>query len=812
MMADDALQMRARVIDEFSAPLKKLRSELGLIKPPADMGRLRDQMGGLSQAATRAGEAVRSGIGAAMTGLGLGAISATGAIAGAVAALKGFGQQTAELRHFSAEVGLSVQRLREMQAVGQRFGIDDSAMLGGLKKFSGELFDLRRRTGQAYEELLKSGPGGAQLVEQLMGAKTPEEAIGKVLGFLERLPNAMQRQRLGELLFGSGLFGRLGEGGPGSLSKLFEEIGKTIGKTTDQGVEAARRFEQEFGRLRETLEGIRNEAGEKLLPTINEGLANLRKALTEIDWKSFGDGAGAVLKDIIQAARELAGLFREIGQLLKGDMSPIFGENAYKGAGSRILPTPGVGTPGRAALEGWLEQRRAELEKRRDDYRKSGDKASEIAAQSKLDRIVEELRKLREPAERGATVQQQSFGGTGGGFSGLIHNASLGGMGGGFSVPRAPVFGGGMGSGGGGGSGMSGVSPRRPAPMTAPRGSAGAGGPIASDGTIPPEGRALLDVIASSESGGKDAYRKMYGGGLFSSFADHPRIRHLIRSGPNAGRTSSAAGRYQFLSGTWDRMAKKLGLTDFSPASQDKAAWQLAAEAYRRNTGGDLAAALKSGDPNVIAGVGRALRGEWTSLPGGIEQGQGAGVFLKRFGAALLRQRTAAEDKGAQARTIADRSPWRRHDATELRGSKNRRQSVPRYPVARLPEGDDDNAVRRRNVSGRAAGPRPANGGNGRLAAAVHPTPHGRNARFIFAGGDDLNQCFALPPREHAITKTSSRARHHFWPAYASAVSVALFCCLQAHGHPAERDERCAGVAVVRVFLKPWDALCRNGG
>lgn len=444
-MADDALQMRARVIDEFSAPLKKLRSELGSIKPPADMGRLRDQMGGLSQAATRAGDAVRTGIGAAMTGLGLGAISATGAIAGAVAALKGFGQQTAELRHFSAEVGLSVQRLRELQAVGQRFGIDDSAMLGGLKKFSGELFDLRRRTGQAYEELLKSGPGGAQLVEQLMGAKTPEEAIGKVLGFLERLPNAMQRQRLGELLFGSGLFGRLGEGGPGSLSKLFEEIGKTIGKTTDQGVEAARRFEQEFGRLRETLEGIRNEAGEKLLPTINEGLANLRKALTEIDWKSFGDGAGAVLKDIIQAAKELAGLFREIGQLLKGDMSPIFGENAYKGAGSRILPTPGVGTPGRAALEGWLEQRRAELEKRRDEYRKSGDKASEIAAQSKLDRIVEELRKLRESAERGATVQQQSFGGTGGGFAGLIHNASLGGM--------------------GGGSGMSGVAPRRPGPI-----------------------------------------------------------------------------------------------------------------------------------------------------------------------------------------------------------------------------------------------------------------------------------------------------------------------------------------------------------
>lgn len=648
-MADDALQMRARVIDEFSAPLKKLRSELGSIKPPADMGRLRDQMGGLSQAATRAGDAVRTGIGAAMTGLGLGAISATGAIAGAVAALKGFGQQTAELRHFSAEVGLSVQRLREMQAVGQRFGIDDNAMLGGLKKFSGELFDLKRRTGQAYEELLKSGPGGAQLVEQLMGAKTPEEAIGKVLGFLERLPNAMQRQRLGELLFGSGLFGRLGEGGPGSLSKLFEEIGKTIGKTTDQGVEAARRFEQEFGRLRETLQGIGIEIGEKLLPVMTEKMREFGQELGKVDWKAFGREAETALRGVGELAKYVVDALKAIALLTRNDFSPLIGEDAYKGKllGSPLFAgRPEAGTPGYKARLDYLEAKKAELEKRVDGYRRSGDRPGEIGAQSKLEQIVEELRKLRQSAERGATVQQQSFGGAGGGFAGLIHNASLGG--GGFSVPRAPVFGGGVGSGGGGGFG---VTPRRPGAMSVPRGAPGGGGPIASDGSIPPEGRALLDVIASSESGGKDAYRKMYGGGLFSSFADHPRIRHLIRSGPNAGRTSSAAGRYQFLVGTWDKMAKKLGLTDFSPASQDKAAWQLAAEAYRRNTGGDLAAALKSGDPNVIAGVGRALRGEWTSLPGGIEQGQNSGAFLKRFGAALSRQRTAMEDKGAQGQT-----------------------------------------------------------------------------------------------------------------------------------------------------------------
>jgi muramidase (phage lysozyme) len=36
--------------------------------------------------------------------------------------------------------------------------------------------------------------------------------------------------------------------------------------------------------------------------------------------------------------------------------------------------------------------------------------------------------------------------------------------------------------------------------------------------------------------------------------------------------TSTAAGAFQFLSRTWDECAKALGLTDFSPASQDLAA------------------------------------------------------------------------------------------------------------------------------------------------------------------------------------------------------------------------------------------------
>jgi muramidase (phage lysozyme) len=152
---------------------------------------------------------------------------------------------------------------------------------------------------------------------------------------------------------------------------------------------------------------------------------------------------------------------------------------------------------------------------------------------------------------------------------------------------------------------------------------------------------AILNTIAGTESAGN--YNIMYSPDqknqrFFSSFADHPRSPAVIAAGPNRGRTSDAAGKYQFLSSTWDATVREYNqqnpddpIKDFSPRNQDRAAFFLAAKTYKRNKGRDLAEDLLSTDGNVIAGIGHALRGEWTSLPGGIEQGQNKDRFVTSF-------------------------------------------------------------------------------------------------------------------------------------------------------------------------------------
>lgn len=112
----------------------------------------------------------------------------------------------------------------------------------------------------------------------------------------------------------------------------------------------------------------------------------------------------------------------------------------------------------------------------------------------------------------------------------------------------------------------------------------------------------VLNKIASGEA---TSYNELYGGGRFTDYSQHPNIRLYTPE----GTPTTAAGRYQFTNGTWQEEAQKLGLKDFSPASQDKAAWDLANTTYKQETGRDLTTDAKAGKVDW-----KALGGRWTSL------------------------------------------------------------------------------------------------------------------------------------------------------------------------------------------------------
>jgi muramidase (phage lysozyme) len=121
-----------------------------------------------------------------------------------------------------------------------------------------------------------------------------------------------------------------------------------------------------------------------------------------------------------------------------------------------------------------------------------------------------------------------------------------------------------------------------------------------------PNIRAFLYALRFGEgTAGPNGYRTMFGGELFNSYADHPR-KAITKSLGGKPITSTAAGAYQYLSRTWDEIAKKYNLPDFTPESQDLGAVGLL---IRR---GAVSAILAGRIEEAV----KLTNKEWASLPG----------------------------------------------------------------------------------------------------------------------------------------------------------------------------------------------------
>lgn len=140
-----------------------------------------------------------------------------------------------------------------------------------------------------------------------------------------------------------------------------------------------------------------------------------------------------------------------------------------------------------------------------------------------------------------------------------------------------------------------------------------------ADNTMDRTKQGFLKTLSGPESGGN--YNIKNGGSQFDDYSKFPE-----GIGPKG--TSTASGRYQFVEGTWREQAAKHGYKDFSPATQDKAAWTYAEEVYRAKTGADLHADLEAGK---TAKVAAALKEIWPSLPGGSQSHQNQAQFDENY-------------------------------------------------------------------------------------------------------------------------------------------------------------------------------------
>lgn len=174
--------------------------------------------------------------------------------------------------------------------------------------------------------------------------------------------------------------------------------------------------------------------------------------------------------------------------------------------------------------------------------------------------------------------------------------------------------------------------------------------------------RALMRTISMSESNYPNPYAVIYGGEYAEDLSRHPDHCTKITVGPNTGKCSTAAGRYQFLSTTWREKAQiyhpepyqfiTWERYSFEPQYQDAVmyAWLTDPAAW----GGDLRVLLQQG---YVRDVLAKLSGTWTSLGYGIETNSMSARLPEIYEQFLQEELTAAGASSKTSITQRNREP-----------------------------------------------------------------------------------------------------------------------------------------------------------
>jgi len=424
-MADDTLRIVAKVDDQFTGPLGKLKKELGAVGDEAkkqgsnwkkDWTGVREDMGKF--------HGVLKGFEPILSKIGMGGFGAALSFGGVAIALKNFSGSTRDLNLMAKQIGLTANELRTLSELGGKVGVSADTMKGAINQFAGNMVDLRQRWGQAYGELRNMNLG--KLAEELVNAPNMEAAIERAMEGLKGISDPQKRARVSTLLFGTPDIGVVASSLNGPIREAVKRLQAELGTLDKATLEAAERFEANLNRMHNRWEKLK-------LKTLGPLLEGADKALDQVE-KERAAAPSRLRQDEVR--RQIDVLDESI---------------AHKQANGD-------------------EAGAAETKKKRD------------ALAAEMQRLTDEIRKLREGG--GASLSPTSFGGAGASGGGsLIQKAAWGGGGGSDSMSgmrnRYPTPDYGAGSGplgrGGTGGGTDGSAP------ASPGASLGGGRPTGSD-------------------------------------------------------------------------------------------------------------------------------------------------------------------------------------------------------------------------------------------------------------------------------------------------------------------------------------------
>ncbi len=293
-MANMVTSVVMELVDRVTRPVRRIQRSLSGLSQRAGLDRLASSARRVGQSLGTVVERAR-GLGQRL--LWMGGITA-GAVWGTERLVSGVTDLGNEVKNAAERVGVGTTWLQEWQYVGKQFGVQNDALVDGLKELGlradefvvtagGPAAEAFGRLGINIEDLRKTGGDTAAMFD----------LVRSRLGDLE---NDAARQRVMDEIFG----GQGAEQMVEMLGATREEIERMMQAGRDRGailteeeIENSREYTRQMGDLRTVLFGIQASVVGELLPAINEWIGQMG-ALGEANRE-------AVASDIVDGIRDV---------------------------------------------------------------------------------------------------------------------------------------------------------------------------------------------------------------------------------------------------------------------------------------------------------------------------------------------------------------------------------------------------------------------------------------------------------------------------------------------------------------------------
>jgi hypothetical protein len=253
--------------------------------------------------------------------LGLGFAGVAGTLATFVAGLKSLGGSIVELSRLSTETKISIDKMRELEAVGRRVGITAEQMRAGFRGFSEEMDKLRIGTGDLQKFF--GTHGISWLGTDLKNIRDVNKQLDYALEVIDRMTDPRQKRLVLERLQ---LPANLSQIPRAERERAIEEYRKTVGPLDKATKDSAQRFDEAMTNMATAWEKFINRLAQK------GGLDEFTKLLDLVS-----GSATKIADEVTKAARDFGSIYSDLVKItallkeIKGQLPDPVGDWKKKG-------------------------------------------------------------------------------------------------------------------------------------------------------------------------------------------------------------------------------------------------------------------------------------------------------------------------------------------------------------------------------------------------------------------------------------------------------------------------------------------------